>query len=158
MTIAEVPLEDLGTKEEVLTEDHYPASFYQTRIGLSVWDDFLRSRIAKKAKPTKKGAKFNLKAARLKQDLRDEQVEAALGADHHFDETVVCAVVAALIAKQPNGEDGRLLNNRCANLFYTSSFVMFVFWSSLGRYWQVRACRRGVNSWRAGRQVFSPAT
>jgi hypothetical protein len=42
-----------------------------------------------------------------------------------------------------------------ANLFYTDSFVVIVFWYSVGRYWYVDTCGRGARGWDAGRRVFS---
>jgi hypothetical protein len=56
-----------------------------------------------------------------------------------------------MISKQPNGEQGDLINNGYANLFYTASWVALVGWDRAGRGWD-------VGTWcRAGRRVVSPA-
>lgn len=49
-------------------------------------------------------------------------------------------------------KDGR------ANLFYTPSFVVSVYWDSFDRGWRVRTCRRDDPGWSADVRVLSPAT
>ena len=62
---------------------------------------------------------------------------------------------AGLIAKQPNGEEGALVNNGFANLFYTDSCVVGVFWDAVYRKWSVDAWQRDDNRWNARNQVVS---
>ena len=148
-------LAPLGTTTLTLAERHDPDTFYRTREGLYVWDDF-RSRIVAKAKPSEAGLVMKFERAELMRDLTDEKIEGTLPKDHLFDETEVCALIASLIAKQANGEEGVLLNTGYANLFYTSSYVVFVDWDSDGREWDVSTYERG-DGWGAGDRVFSPA-
>ena len=145
-----------GSVTVTLTERHDPDEFYRTREGLYVWGDY-RSRIVTKAKPSEAGTTVKIESAELMRDLTDAEIEAALPKGHLFDETQVSAVIAGLIAKQPNGEEGALVNTGRANLFYTDSYVVRVRWVADDRMWYVGACRRDDGRWRAGFQVFSPA-
>ena len=95
--------------------------------------------------------------AELMRDLNDEEIESALPKNHLFDGMTVCALVADLIAKQANGEDGPLLNNGRANLLYTASCVVLVFLRADHREWRVGTYGRDGRRWDAGYQVFSPA-
>ena len=65
-------------------------------------------------------------------------------------------VIASLIARQPKGEEGVLLNTGYANLFYTPSYVVYVFWHAGRRGWGVGTYERDDDGWRAGGRVFSP--
>lgn len=139
-----------------LVERHDPDEYYQTRSGLYVWGDF-RSRVVAHAKPVESGMVFKVKSFDLMAGLTDEKIEVLLLKEHLFGDDQLCAIIAKLIAKQPNGEEGVLLNNGCANLFYTGSDVVRVYWHSDSREWDVDAWRRGAYGWVAGRRVFSPA-
>jgi len=146
-----------GARTVTLAERHDPDVFYRTCSGLHVWDDF-RSRIVAKARPSEVGATFKIESFELRQDLTDAEIEAALPKRHLFDETQVCAIIAGLIAKQPNGEEGPLINNGYASLFYMSSYVAHVRWRRAGsRRWSVHAWLCGGDGWNAGNQVFFPA-
>lgn len=143
-----------GVAMVTLNEPHDPDAFYQTRSGLYVYDDF-RTRVVAKARPSG-NADYKVEKAELMRGLTDEEIEGALPKNHLFDETRLCAIIAGLITKQPNGEEGVLLNNSYANLFYTSSCVVLVDWLSDYREWRVYTWRRGGRRWLAGYQVFSP--
>lgn len=145
------------TKNITLTERHDPNEFFQTRSGLYVWPKF-RSRVVANAKPMEASSKFKLEHALLTQNMTDQEIEKALPKNHLFDDGVACAIIATLIAKQPNGEEGLLLNSGYSNLFYLSSCVVFVFWFVDRRLWYVYAWDRGGCEWSAGVQVFSLAT
>lgn len=145
-----------GTVTVTLPERHDPDAFYRTRSGLYIWDDF-RTRITAQAKPSETGATFKVESFGLMRGLDDKEIEAMLPKSHLFDETQVSAIIAGLIARQPNGEDGALVNNNFANLFYTSSRVVGVGWRAGGRQWVVASWERGDDRWVASSQVFSPA-
>lgn len=140
-----------------LPQDYNPDEFFQTRSGLWVSDDFRRLVVAK-AQPSKAGASFKLNRHTLAKKLTDSEIEAVLPANHLFDETQVCAVLASLIAGQEGGQEGTLLNNGYANLFYTASCVVRVDWDADCREWFVRVWSRDDLQWRAGGQVVSLAT
>lgn len=146
-----------GSEEIILAERHDPDVFFQTRSGLWVGNDF-HSRIVANARPSDAGTTLKVNSAEFTRDLTDKEIEEALPKEHLFDETMVCAVIADLIAKQPNGENGTLINNGRANLFYTESYVVLVRWSADYRRWYVSAWWRGAYRWYAGRLAFSPAT
>lgn len=67
--------------------------------------------------------------------------------------------LAALLKKQPKGEEGSLLINGYANLFYVQSagevVVVGVCWRSDRRQWLVCAYRLDGYRWSAGYRVFS---
>lgn len=146
-----------GTVSVTLSKSHDPNVFFQTRSGLYVWDDF-RSRIVTQARPIAVGMAFELNNALLTKDMSDEEIESALPKNHLFDESALCAIIASMISEQPDGKEGKLLNNGYANLFYASSCVVIVRWHADYRKWRVNAWKRDDNEWDAGRQVFSPAT
>ncbi|MEK7503012.1 MAG: hypothetical protein AAB556_01045, partial [Patescibacteria group bacterium] len=85
-----------------LAEKRNPDTFFKTRSGLYVWDNF-RSRVVAKASPIDAGTKFRIERRDLVRDARDAKIEGAL-TNHFFEESAVCAVIAELISKQPNGK------------------------------------------------------
>jgi hypothetical protein len=148
-------LNDSKSIQLTLAADHDPSEFYQTRSGLFVWDDF-RHLIVSGAKPTKSGTSFSVTSARLTREATDAEIERALLAEHLFDESAACAIIAELIAKQPGGGEGHLQNTGYANLLYTRSCVVGVYWDGLYREWRVYSWGRDVLGWDAGRRVLSP--
>ena len=146
-----------GTVSLTLAASHDPDTYYQTRKGLHVWDDYRRLVVAK-AKPVDVGSKFAVNIAELALDASDKKIEDALPKSHLFDESVLCAVIAEMIAKQPNGEAGDLDNRGHVNLFYTTSCVGRVDWDCSGRVWRVNAWQRRSSACLAGSRAFSPAT
>lgn len=156
MKKTEIVLKSLKKKIAVVNkEKHVPSEYFKTRKGLFVWSSFKES-ILDKAKDTKAGAKFSLASFTLSKRANDEEIEKSLPKKHLFKETNVCAIVANLIEKQSKGEEGVLLNNGYANLFYTSFLVVFVRWD--GDEWDVDDWGRGGGAWGGGRRVFAPAT
>ena len=140
---------------KIVSTKHDPQAFFKKRKGLYVWDSFADN-ILPHAKTTKKGAMFDVASFELPEDMTDAQIEAALPKEHIFSETDVCAIVAHLIEAQPNGEEGPLLTNGYANLFYTPSRVVDAYW--LGGVGVVLGWSRDGDGWGRGRRVFSPAT
>jgi len=73
----------------------------------------------------------------------------------------LCARIAQMIEKQPNGAKGDLLeNNSDWNIFYVtyvSGYVVSVHWDSGHGEWHVNAWRVGGFDWKAGYRVFSRA-
>ena len=145
-----------GSVTVTLAERHDPDAFYRTRSGLYVWDDF-RTRVVAKAKPSEAGTTHKIASAELMRDLSDEKIEAGLPVNHLFDERAVSAIIAGLIAMQPNGEEGALIANGYANLFYVGSYVVDVHWYADDREWYVGTCDRDDDGWFTGNRVFSLA-
>jgi hypothetical protein len=135
---------------------HNPDVYYKTRSGLYVWDDF-RNRIVAKATPVAADTKYSVAVSDLTKNATDEEIEDSLPTDHLFDESAVCAIVATMIEKQKNGEPGDLENTGYVNLFYTSSFVVYVRWHSVYREWYVGTWSRDDYGWNAGYRVLSPS-
>lgn len=134
-----------------------PKEFFQKKKGLYVWSDFT-DRIVDKAEPIALG-ELAIEGFKIETTSKDEQIEEAIQtfervSDHVFSESQVCAVVAELISKQPEGEEGVLLNTGYSNLFYTPSFVVGVGWIDGG--WGVDAWLRGGGAWVSEGRVFSP--
>lgn len=145
-----------GNAGGTTTERHDPDAFFRTRESLYVWDGF-RTNVVAKAKPVEAGTACKAESLELMRDLTDEEIEAALPTDHFFEESRLCALIAGLIARQAKGEEGVLLNNGYANLFYTSSCVLSVHWLADYRRWYVSSWQRDDSRWGAGLRVFSPA-
>jgi len=133
-----------------------PNTFFKTRKGLYVWDDF-RARVVKLAKPVDTGTTFKVNVDELGATLTDGEIGNGLPKNHLWDEGALCAVIAEMISKQPEGKEGDLLNNGYANLFYTCSCVVGVGWDSDDREWGVDAWGRDDRRWGAGLRVLSPA-
>lgn len=155
MTLPTSILKLRGSTTVTLDADHDPDRFYQSRSGLWVNKEFRRL-VVVNAKRSEKGTTHKVDYYGLRLNLTDTQIEDGL-AQHLFTETAGCAIIAGLMAKQPNGEEGALLNDGNANLFYTASCAAHVSWNSNIVRWNINCYSRSSFSWFAGYQVFSPA-
>lgn len=135
-------------------DTHDPQAFYQTRTGLWVSDEF-RSRILSRARSVKKLAATVGKSYDLAQEAYDRKITPKLPEGHAFDESEVCARIAAMIQKQPKGEAGDLLNNGYANLFYVAGCVVHVRWCADDWEWYVSVSELDDGYWYVGPRVFS---
>lgn len=133
---------------------HDPRKFYKTRKGLWVSDYFMAN-VLSKAKAVENLGPLSLKSRELTKNAHDREITPELGEDYIFDESEICARIEQMIAKQPNGEKGDLLNNGYANIFYVAGYVVSVLWSAVVREWYVSAWKLDVGYWRAGRRAFS---
>lgn len=133
---------------------HNPQDFFKTRKGLWISDEF-KSRILTKAKPVENLDPLTLVSRELTKNAYDREITPELGENYIFDESEVCARIAAMIDKQPNGIAGDLLNNGYANLFYVAGCVVGVRWDGVGRKWRVRAWGLDGDLWGAGPRAFS---
>lgn len=136
-----------------IDKNHIPKDFFETGKGLYVWSNF-KDNVLSKAEETKSGVEFKIASFELVKTVYDKEIEKDLPKEHIFSETEVCAVVASLIEKQSEGQEGILLNNGYANIFYTTSRVVLVYWYGGG--WGVYGWLR-VGLWCAGSRVFAPA-
>ena len=88
--------------------------------------------------------------------INDEQIEALLGEQHLFADHLIYVLIGALIAKQPDGEQGALSTDS-DNLFYTPSSFVNAYLDDSG--WQIVKLRRELGGLPRfpGARVFSPA-
>lgn len=136
-------------------ESHDPQAFYQTRKGLYVWPEF-KSRVLSSAKPVSNLSALSLNSYELTENMYDKDIKAELPAGHVFeDPSELCARIEQMISKQPNGEEGDLLNNGYANLFDLPGYVVDVHWDGDYREWYVYAWELDDDRWHAGCRVFS---
>lgn len=140
-----------------LVPDVANLDFFQIRSGLYVDESFRRLVVAK-AKPSElvDAHHFDLPSG-----MTDAEIEKKLREDfgsHIWDESVLCATLQKWITDQEGGKSGKLLNNGYANIFYTSSCVVYVSWDADGRRWGVLTWKRDAGGWSSGNRAFSPAT
>lgn len=156
MTDSKTVLELLEKEVVLKTESEFnPEDFFKTRDGLYIWSGF--NEILKKAEKVLAGTEFHVSSLKLVEDANDATIESTLPSQHIFSESDVCAVIAELVQTQSKGEDGLLLNNGYANIFYTPTLVVDVSWSGFSGSWGVGAWSRRGHSWFGGYRVFSPA-
>lgn len=132
-----------------------PREYFVNRPKLYIWSSF-KDRILPNTEAAKVASTPKVDSFELTVASTDEEIEAALPKEHVFTETAVCEVIAALIQKQPDGEEGALVNNGYANLFYTPAFVVSVRWR--GVEWRISSWVRDDGGWDDDGRVFSPAT
>ena len=98
-----------------------------------------------------------LQVLKLTQQSLDGPIIAELGGEEKAETTL--SEIHALMAKQPNGEQGKLLTNGYANIFYVRDITgvlraVSVYWYGDG--WDVYADSiSGPSRWDDGFQVFS---
>ena len=140
-------------REEVsvasLTKRFVPDEFFTTRPGLYLYNDM--QRVLKGARVVQSAGAVVLRSFDLTQDAYDRDIKAELP-EHH---EVELWQVANLIEAQMKGEDGPLLTNGYANIFYVAGCAVSVHWSAGYRKWRVRGWRLDDGGWRAGFRVFS---
>lgn len=122
-----------------------------------VWDNFTAWFLVGKGKIEDPIAQQTLRYHKLRQSSPDGPIIAELGGEAKVETTLT--EVYALMAKQPNGEEGALLNNGWWNIFYVKDLTgtlraVCVSWYGGG--WCVYADSvEGPRDWGGGRQVFS---
>jgi hypothetical protein len=137
-------------------ERFVPKDFFQTREGLWISTE-LRSRILARTNPCEVGASSG-KSFDLRKDALDHEIVREIPEGYEFvNETEVCARIAAMIQRQPNGQKGELLSNGYANLFYVRSAgcVVHVYWRADRRDWRVYAWPLDGHSRFADDRIFS---
>lgn len=132
-----------------LTKRFARREFFKTRTGLCLWSDMERvlSR-TQDVEPT--GTTTLLSSFDLTRNAYDREIKAELPERHE----VELWQIAELIDRQKNGEDGALLTNGRANIFYVAGFAVHVDWSAGHREWRVLAWALGDSRWNEGCRVF----
>lgn len=142
----------ISLKNEVIFD---PKEYYKDHKGLWVSSSF-ESRIRDNAKEVEAGKEFTIASFMLNEYAADEAIEATLPKEHVFDQSDICVIIAAMIAKQPKDETGDLLATGDWNIFYTEACVVFLRWDAGLAEWDVSTWDRGDSVWDAGSRVFSP--
>lgn len=133
-----------------------PNEAFQDRQGLQVYGDF-RTRVLPVLQPISSAPEASFTVSRFTKNANDSAIHKELPEQHLAE----WHHVISLIGKQPNGEDGALLTNGYANIFYMRGvggqvFAVSVLWFAVDRRWRVRAWHLGGgDDWDAGGQVFS---
>ena len=123
----------------------------------AVWDNFTTWFLSGKGKTEDPISEQTLRYHKLRQSSVDGPIITEFGGEAKAETTL--SEMFSIMAKQPNGEDGTLLNNGWANIFYIKDQngvlrAVDVHWAGLG--WGVDAYSvEGPDAWRDGFQVFS---
>ncbi len=124
--------------------------FFRTRSGLYLWNDMERvlsvTHDADSPQPVK-----TLQYHDLGKNAHDRDIKAQLPEKQE----VELWQVAWLIERQKDGEEGVLLTNGYANIFYVAGFAVGVGWNAGNREWVVSVWKLGGDDWRRGDRVFS---
>lgn len=140
-----------------------PYTYFKTREGLWVSDAFT-SRILPHVSPMPYRGCEGVTSQVLERNMSDTEIinELLGGMEETRKHASTLDQIAAMIDLQPNGEDGKLLNNGYANILYVLVngvlFAVGVGWGSGSRGWSVRdwrLCEGG--GWIAGSRVFRNA-
>lgn len=123
----------------------------------AVWDNFTSWFLSGDGKTEDPISEQTLRYHKLRQPSVDGPIIAELGGEVKAETTL--SEMFSLMEKQKNGEDGVLLNNGYANIFYIKDQkgvlrAVYVYWYVGG--WYVHADSvENPSRWRGGDQVFS---
>lgn len=148
-------LRPMGTATIPASETLFePNAALVTRKGLYVWGGFI-DRVRKHAAPVQSMGALALPYSDLVEAANDREIGSSLGKGYEFSATKLCYVIDRLVSAQPNGEDGVLLNNGYANLFYDENGpVANLYWSAGSGEWGLHDWDRGVARWLPGYRAF----
>lgn len=122
-----------------------------------VWDTFTSWFLSGDGKTEDPISERTLRYHELRESSMDGPIIAELGGEAKAETTLM--EMFSLMEKQKHGEDGCLLNNGYANIFYVRDQTgvlraVRVYWHGGG--WDVGACSvKDPGGWRVGGQVFS---
>lgn len=142
-----------------------PHTYYKTRDGLFVWDTFEKRILSKQPTAMPYRGLEGVANSTLSRNMSDQEIidEILGGMDEARAHASTLDQIAEMIDLQPNGKDGKLLNNGYANIFYVLVdgvlLAVSVYWGSGYRKWNVRDWHLGENGkWNAVIQVFRNTT
>lgn len=147
-------LENESITLPALANPFNPHAFFKTRSGLWVSDQFVR-RVLLQATVVDKLDDAPCSSYNLKKNLYDREITPELPKGYEWGASEVCARIAQMIKRQPNGGKGDLLNNGDANIFYVPGYAVGVDWCADDRQWRVSAWRLDSSDWKADRRVFA---
>ena len=122
-----------------------------------VWDNFTELFLSGSGKTEDPITEQTLRYHKLRKSSVDGPIIAELGGAEKSETTL--SEMFSLMEKQKNGEDGVLLNNGYANIFYIKDQngvlrAVYVCWGDDGWYVVARSVE-GPSGWGGGYQVFS---
>jgi hypothetical protein len=133
------------------SETVFDPTVVATQSGLYVYESFV-NRVRRHATPMKMEC-ATLSYSDLIEEANDREIATALGEGYEFSYTQLCYAIHSLIAQQSKGEEGPLLTNGRANLFYVKNGpVVNVYW--VGDKWFVIDWYRDDNRWPMGIRAF----
>lgn len=142
-----------------------PHLYFKTRQGLWVSDSFINRILSGQKESMPYRGLEGVTSYMLERNMHDKNIidELLGGMEEVRKHAFTLDQVAAIIDLQPNGKDGKLLNNGYTNIFYVLVnevlFAVRVHWDSDYREWGVCGWRLGVGGrWYAGNQVFRNTT
>ena len=96
----------------------------------------------------------------LAREMSDSETQQEQGYPKPFTVAELAAVLISWLLKQPNGEDGQLITNGCANIFHVQLkdgrvVAVGVDWGSILRGWRLDAFEFDADYWPAGNRAFS---
>ncbi len=103
---------------------------------------------------------LSLKQTKLTKAMLDSEILSELGDPKPFTPSEFAAIIRELISKQPQGEDGPLLTNGYANIFYVKLedervVAVCADWHFYYRLWSLNANDLDGRRWHGGHCVFS---
>jgi len=142
-----------------------PHTYFKTRDGLYVWDTFAKRILSGQKESMPYRGLEGVTSQMLERNMSDMEIIIELLGGMKEVRTRPSSLdqVATMIDLQPNGVDGKLLNNGYSNIFYVLVdgvlFAVFVRWKSGDREWFVNAWHLdGLGDWDAGDRVFRNKT
>ena len=101
-----------------------------------------------------------LQKTQLTKNMNDTAIQAELGQPKPHTVVEFIAIIIHLLSKQAKGEEGMLLTNGYANIFYVQLadsrvVAVGVYWDADGRGWCFNADGLGGGTWGGGDVVFS---
>lgn len=134
-----------------LSMPHGPQAFWQTTKEAPA--RYVWTNVFAQAKAIKTSGIVKIPYADLARGTTMREILAAPDVGNH-DVSKLSKIIAKMIAKQPNGEAGDLLNDGRGNLFPCGSVLVHVYWIGDYRLWYVVDWDLAIGVV-AGRRVFS---
>lgn len=147
---------NIAVKTDSFSKDSF---FKNGPMKLYFWESF-KDQIFKVIPDSIPGFEGLLRKTQLTKSMFDSEILAELNNPQPFTVSEFAAIICELLSRQPNSEDGQLLNNGYANIFYVKLedervVAVVVHWSSDARGWRLNACAFVDCKWDVGHCVFS---
>lgn len=148
--------DNIAIKTDSFSKDSF---FKNGPVKLYFWDGF-KNQILKAIPDSISAFEGVLRKTQLTKSMFDLEILAELNNPQPFTASEFAAVIRELLSKQPKGENGQLLNNSYANIFYVKLedarvVAVRVYWGSGVRGWILRVCGLDGDGWDGGSCVFS---